>query len=97
MVDFVVLLLLVVAVQTLHISGIVAAARRPEYGYRAVSRTKAGTVIMVVLTGFVGAIYFFLRVRPELLTAERAVPSESVPPPDTGDIRRWRRTRDPWS
>lgn len=97
MLDVVILLLAVVLIWTLYIRAIVVAARRPDFAYRAVGRTKPGTVTMIVLTGFVGGIYFLLRIRPELVAAEQATPPESLPPSDTGDIKQWRRTRHPWS
>lgn len=86
MVDFVVLLVVIVLVWTLYIRAIVGAARFPDHAYRAIGRTKPGTVTMIVLTGFIGGVYFLLSVRPALLAAAEAIPSESLPPADQGDI-----------
>lgn len=97
MVDVVVLLVVILLVWTLYIRSIVLAARRPDHAYRAIGRTKPGTVTMIVLTGFIGGIYFLLRIRPALLSAEAAIPPESLPPPDQGDRKQWRRNRDPWA
>ena len=97
MADVVILLLVIVVIWASYIRAIIAAARRPDFAYRAIGRTKPGTVTMIVLTGFIGGIYFLLRIRPELVAAERATPPESLPPADRADIRQWRRTRDPWS
>ena len=97
MAELVILLVLVAGVWTLYVQAIVMAARRPDYAYRAIGRTKPGTVVMIVLTGFIGGLFFLLRIRPALRAAERAIPPESVPPTDTGDIKRWRQTQDPWS
>lgn len=95
--DVVVLLAVIVLVWTLYIRAIVGAARRPDHAYRAIGRTKPGTVTMIVLTGFIGGLYFLLRIRPALLSAEEAIPPESLPPGDQGDLKEWRRTRDPWA
>lgn len=97
MVDAIVLVVAIAAIWTLYVGAIVAAARRPEYAYRYIGRTKPGTVIMIVLTGFVGGSYFLLRVRRQLLAAEQATPRDWLPPPDTGDRKEWRRTGDPWT
>jgi hypothetical protein len=91
------ILALIVVIWVLYVRAIVGATRRPDYAYRAIGRTKSGTVVMIVLTGFIGGIYFLPRIRPALLVAERAIPAESLPPPDTGDIKQWRKTGDPWS
>jgi hypothetical protein len=97
MVDAIVLLVAVVVIWMLYIGAIVAAARRPDYAYRYINRTKAGTVIMIILTGFIGGSYFLLRIKHQLLAAERAVPPETLPPADAGDVKEWRRTGDPWT
>lgn len=97
MVDVVVLLAVIVLVWTLYISAIIGASRRPEYAYRAIGRTKPGTVTMIVLTGFIGGAYFLLRIRPALRSAEDTGPAESMPPADEGDLKEWRRTQDPWA
>lgn len=95
MVDVAVLILVIAAVWVLYIGAIVAAARRPDYAYRHIGRTKPGTVILIVLTGFIGGSYFLLRIRRQLLAAEQAIPPGSLPPPDTGDVKQWRQTLDP--
>ncbi|HEX3426194.1 MAG TPA: hypothetical protein VHT30_08675 [Acidimicrobiales bacterium] len=87
----------IVLIWALYIRAIVGAARQPDDAYRAVGRTKAGTVIMVVLTGCIGGVYFLLRVRPQLLSAESGAADGRRPPPDAGEIKQWRRTGDPWS
>lgn len=97
MVEVGVLLAVIVLVWALYIRAIVGAARRPEHAYRAIGRTKPGTITMIVLTGFIGGAYFLLRIRPALLSAEETVPPESIPPADHGDLKEWRRTRDPWA
>ncbi|HEX6394399.1 MAG TPA: hypothetical protein VFZ97_13250 [Acidimicrobiales bacterium] len=97
MADAVILLVVIAMVWGLYIQAIVMAARRPDFAYRAIGRTKPGTVAMILLTGFIGGLYFLLRIRPSLLAAERAIPAGSLPPADTDDIKQWRRTRDPWS
>ena len=97
MVDVVVVIAGIVIIWATYIRAIVAAARRPDYAYRAVGRTKPGTLAMIVVTGFIGGLYFLLRIRPELLAAEREMPVESLPPKDTGSMKQWRRTGDPWS
>lgn len=97
MVDAVILLVAIAVIWGLYIGGIVAAAWRPDYAYRYIGRTKAGTIVMIILTGFIGGSYFLIRVRHQLLAAEQAKPPESLPPADARHIKNWRRTRDPWS
>ena len=97
MAELAILLVVIAGVWTIYVQAIVMAVRRPDYAYRAIGRTKAGTVVMIVLTGFIGGLFFLLRIRPALRAAERSIPPESVPPADTGDIKRWRQTQDPWS
>lgn len=46
MADVVILLVVIALVWTLYIQSIVMAARRPDYAYRAIGRTKPGTVVM---------------------------------------------------
>ena len=95
--DVVVLLAVIVLVWVLYIRAIVGAARYPEYAYRAIGRTRPGTITMIVLTGFIGGTYFLLRIGPALRSAMDAVPPESIPPADQGDLKEWRRTQDPWA
>ena len=97
MVDVVVLLVVIALVWVLYIRAIVGAARFPEYAYRAIGRTKPGTITMIVLTGFIGGTYFLLRIGPALRSAKDVVTPESIPPADQGDLKEWRRTRDPWA
>ncbi|MGH9124254.1 MAG: hypothetical protein ACRDZ8_05945 [Acidimicrobiales bacterium] len=90
-------LLIVAVLFAVYVSGLIGTIRYPAYAYEEVGRSKAVTVVMVALTGFIGATYFLLRIRPGL-----SVGSQVGPPPrrgdvDTGDIKEWRRTRDPWT
>jgi hypothetical protein len=76
---------------------LIGAIGSPAYAYHGIGRSKAVTVVMVMLTGFIGGTYFLLRIRPGLQRGRREGPPPSRVPADTGDIKEWRRTRDPWA
>lgn len=94
-----VVMLLVIAVMFwgLFVYALVSSARRRSDAFRASGRTKGGTIVMLLLTGGFGGLYYLLRIRREVLGAERSLPASTPPPKDTGDLKEWLRTRDPWS
>jgi ribosomal protein L40E len=49
-------------------------AGRPVPVFWTVGRTKGVTVALVVLTGWIGAAYYFAVIRPSLVAAERNLP-----------------------
>ena len=59
---------------------LVAASRHPSRAYRAIGRTKVGAVWMILLTGWIGGIYFLLRIRPDLVATEGSTPATDRPP-----------------
>lgn len=90
-------LLIVAVLFAVYVSALIGAIRHPAYAYQEVGRSKAVTVVMVALTGFIGGGYFLLRIRPGLSVRSQAGPPQRRADLDTGDIKEWRRTRDPWT
>lgn len=86
MVDALVVAVFILVNLALYIGGIVATSRRPDRAYRAIGRTKAGTVILVVWGGSIAGAYFLLWIRRRLLTAEAAIPAGSLPPTVAADV-----------
>jgi succinate dehydrogenase hydrophobic anchor subunit len=61
---------IVVAIWVEFIWALIDAAHRPEYLYRPACRlSKTTTIFLIVITGFIGATYYFVRVRPSLIRA----------------------------
>lgn len=89
--------LIVALLFAIWVTALVGAIRSPSYAYQGVGRSKAVTVILVLLTGFIGGTYFLLRIRPGLQHRQGAGPPTGRVPVDTADIKEWRRTRDPWA
>jgi hypothetical protein len=54
------------ALTALWVMSIVGLARTPVDVFRRARRNKDVTVLLVVLTGWIGALYFFIVLRPEL-------------------------------
>jgi hypothetical protein len=73
-----VLALWIVAVLLATVGAWIAAltdvAGRPDAAFQAVGRTKGLTVVLIVLTGVVGAAYYFAIIRPSLSSAQRSLP-----------------------
>ena len=69
----------VAVVMLAYIWGLIAAIRHPSLAYRAIGRTKARAVWMILLTGWVGGVYFLLRIRPGLVATERITPPADDP------------------
>ena len=67
------LILLIVAIPVIWISAIVDASRYPEPAYKAVGRNKLAVILLLVITNFVGGIYFWAVIRREV-KAHRAEP-----------------------
>jgi hypothetical protein len=66
--------------------GLVSAMRQPQGAFLEVGRTKAGTILCILLAGGVGALYYWLRIRPALLV----VAGESGPRKHVPFNERWR-------
>lgn len=60
------LIALLVAIPVIWISAIVSASRVPEPAYKAVGRNKLAVIMLLVITNFVGGIYYFAVMRREL-------------------------------
>lgn len=58
-------------VWALWLRAIIVTGRYPDSAYRVIGRSRAQTVWLILLTGWVGGAYFFLRIRPELDSVER--------------------------
>ena len=68
-----------------YIWAVIAVFRHPSLAYRAIGRTKARTVWMILLTGWVGGVYFLLRIRPGLVATERITPPAEGPTRSSSD------------
>jgi hypothetical protein len=60
------LIVLIVAMPVIWISAITSASGCAEPAYRAVGRTKLAVIMLLVITNFVGGIYYFAVIRREL-------------------------------
>jgi hypothetical protein len=60
------LIVLIVAIPVIWISAIVSASRFSEAAYKAVGRNKLAVILLVLLTSFVGGVYYFAVIRREL-------------------------------
>jgi hypothetical protein len=60
------LIVLLVAIPVIWIAAIVSASRVPESAYKKVGRNKIADVLLLVITSFVGGIYYFAVIRREL-------------------------------
>ncbi len=58
---------------------VVDATRRPRYAYHAAGRTRGSTIWLILLAGWIGGVYYLLRIRPELIAAERRAGSDTLP------------------
>ncbi|MDQ6614212.1 MAG: hypothetical protein M3083_05580 [Actinomycetota bacterium] len=77
---------------------LVDAARRPEYLFRPACRlSKASIIVLILITGFIGATYYFIRLRPSLIRASRMTTLQGAPRADQGDRRAWKVSHDPWA
>jgi hypothetical protein len=79
-------LLVLVALVGFFPIGLISAMRQPEEAYRAVGRTRAGTILAIFLVGGIGALYYWLRIRPDVRAAAEALP----PRPRVPMAERWR-------
>ena len=75
-----------VALPVLAVTALVDAIRRPSWAYKAAHRSKAITVVGLLLTYGVGALFYWLYFRRLIVRAERT----STPP-------RERPAYDPWA
>jgi hypothetical protein len=70
-----VLILLVVAIPVIWISAIVSASRFSEAAYHAVGRNKLAVILLLLITSFVGGIYYFAVIKRELKPHRDAEPT----------------------
>lgn len=88
-------LLVVVAQQALFWSALVSAIRMPGVAWTAAGRSKTAMIVLILLSGGVGGLYYFVRIRPRLgHTASR--PARPVEDPK-GAWRAYRKGDDPWA
>jgi hypothetical protein len=63
------------------VTAVGSAARFERDRWRQVGRSKGATILLILLTGGFGGIYFWWRIRPELReAAQRPAPSAGRPP-----------------
>jgi len=58
------------ALLAIWIAAIVSANRFRSAAFEAIGRSRGGTITLVVLSGWIGAIYYFLTIRRQLRTGE---------------------------
>lgn len=73
----VVVVLAVVALWIMAIVALVSAARLPAHAWKVAKRSKAGTIVGILLTGGFGGMLYWYKIRPLVADAARRVP----PPP----------------
>ena len=67
------MLLVVVAFPVIWISAIVSASRYSEWAFKAAGRSKFSDIVLIVITGVVGGIYWWAVMRRQVKT-HRAAP-----------------------
>jgi hypothetical protein len=67
--------------------GLASAIRQPDEAYREVGRTRAGTILGIVVAGGFGGLYYWLRIRPALRSFAQRQPPR---PPRERFGERWR-------
>jgi hypothetical protein len=50
---------------------VIDAARRPQSAYAALERSRATTIWLIILAGWIGGAYYLTRIRPDLIAAEQ--------------------------
>ena len=78
--DALVLAVVVVAVMglwSMAIVALVSAARLPAHAWKVAKRSKAGTIVGIVLTGGFGGVLYWFKIRPRVADAARRI---SLPP-----------------
>lgn len=73
-------------------------ARRPAAAFVATGVSKSWTVVLVLFTGGIGAVYYLLRVRATVAAATDRIAPAELRPDTKRDYRQWKHLgRDPWS
>ena len=73
---FVVFVVVWVGLVGVWIAAIVSASRYSQFAYRAAGRSHGSTVALVVVTGWVGAAYYWLVIRREVEPYRNAPPDD---------------------
>jgi hypothetical protein len=69
------------------IAAIVSAARVPHERWRRAQRGKGVTIVLIILTGGFGGIYYWWRIRAELHSAALATAETAAPMPTNSQRR----------
>jgi hypothetical protein len=70
LVAILVVLVWIALVWALWLRPIVDASRRHRAAYEAIGRTKAATIWLILLAGWIGGGYYLVRIRPDLVAAD---------------------------
>jgi hypothetical protein len=55
-----------IALSAAWIAAIVSASSLNDEAFTAVGRSRTGTIVLVVLTGWIGALYYWIAIKPRL-------------------------------
>ena len=70
-----------------YVSALVSAARVEQGAWHAADRRKGVTLALIVFTGGFGGLYYWLRIRPELLDAPLPPANEPGRAPTAAELR----------
>lgn len=88
----------VVAIWTLFVLALVHVGRTPSAAFRAIGRSKLGTVLGLLLTGGVGSVYYFARIRgPVTKSAGELPPATPNAREGLSGWKSYRKGDDPWA